>query len=230
MIQTKPNRLVAFTLFEVLIALIIFAILGLIVALGFRRTIESNKRANEADLRIQQVEVAQALLRRDIMAIVDRPISDVDGQKLPAVLLKSNEIDFTRAGAVNPFYTGHRSNLQRIEYTYKNGAIIRNIWPTLDRMSNTTPTSTTLLKNVTNFSIEVYDNNNTLQNGWPFDSNANATSSSSNQQTDLPKGVRITFTIQGQGSIEDIIPIPSRGPMNQQSSETPNETSNPAKS
>jgi general secretion pathway protein J len=219
------KNIVAFTLFEVLIALVIFAILGLIVAIGFRRTLESNQRANDADKRIQKIEVAQALLRRDIMAIVDRPITDRDGQKLPAVLLKSNEIDFTRGGAVNPFYISHRSDLQRIEYAYNNNSIVRTIWPTLDRMSGTTPASMTLLSNVTNFTIQVYDNNNTLQNAWPFNSNSNAILSSSNQQTDLPRGIRITFTLKGQGSIEDIISIPSRGLMSQD-----DEKPNPPKS
>ncbi len=222
MISSYSKKQAAFTLFEVLIALIIFAILGLMIALGLRRTLESNKRANDADQRIQKLEIAQALLRRDIMAIVDRPITDNNGQKLPAVLLKADEIDFTRGGVINPFYTGNRSDLQRIEYTYRDGNIVRSIWPTLDRMSGTAPSSMILLSHVSNFSIEVYDDQNRLQPAWPYNVNANTLTTNTVQQTDLPRAVHILFTIKGQGSIEDTIPIVSRG-LTQVTNEIPND-------
>lgn len=208
----------AFTLFEILIALVIFAILGIIVAVGLRRTLQSNQRADQADQRIQQLEVAQALMRRDITAIIDRPISDRDGQTLPAVQLKPDEIEFTRGGLINPLGGSNRSDLQRIDYAYRGGTIVRKTWETLDRMTSTKTASMTLAKNVSNFSIKVYNQNNKLQNSWPNDADSNEIGNSKDQQpeSDLPKAVQITFTIAGQGSIEDIIPIPSRGVANQQ--------------
>lgn len=206
-----------FTLIEILIALVIFAILGVIVAIGLRRTLIANKRADAADRRIQKIEIAQALLRRDISQIVDRPVLDKNGEKLPAVQLKINEIDFTRGGVLNPFNSSHRSNLQRIEYAFRNGRIVRTVWPHLDRAANSTPASMVVLDGVTDFSMAVYDQKNTLQTDWPETSNNFSIYSNINiphqstQPVALPKAVKITYSLQGQGTIEDIIPIPSRG-------------------
>jgi general secretion pathway protein J len=216
-----------FTLFEILIALVIFAILGIIVAVGLRRTLLANKRADEADQRIQKLEIAQALIRRDMNQIVDRPVSDKNGEKLPAVLLKSDEIDFTRGGIINPFNTSHRSDLQRIEYAYRDNSIVRTTWPTLDRVANSLSTSMTLLKNVTSFNVQVYDSKNVLQMGWPENYNNQSIHNNSDQQADLPKAVKITFSVKGQGVIEDIIPIPSRGLI---TSETQPDAKTPPKS
>ena len=207
----------AFTLFEILIALVIFAILGIIVAVGLRRTLAFNQRADQADKRIQQLDIAQALIRHDITAIINRPITGRNGQMLPAVQLKPGEIEFTRGGVINPFGVTRRSDLQRIDYAYRNGAIIRTTWPTLDRMTNTVTTNMTLLKNVSNFTIKAYDQNNKLQPSWPYNSASSEILNTNNQQSqsDLPKAIYISFSIAGQGSIEDIIPIPSRGLPNQ---------------
>ena len=231
MIKTNSKQ-TAFTLFEILIALVIFAILGIIVAVGLHRSLQANQRADQADKRIQQLEVAQALIRRDMTAIVDRPITDRDGQTLPAVQVSPGKIEFTRGGLINPFGASNRSDLQRIEYTYRDGAIVRTTWPTLDRMTNTKTASMTLVKNVSNFSIHVYDQNNKLQNSWPYTSATNnEITNTKNQQpqSDLPKAIKISFTVARQGSIEDIIPIPSRGIPNQTNG-NPNVKPSPPKS
>ncbi|PHQ81608.1 MAG: type II secretion system protein GspJ [Coxiella sp. (in: Bacteria)] len=215
----KQAQLRAFTLFEILIALVIFAILGVITAIGLHNALDANQRADKANQRLQQVEVAQALLRRDFRQIVDRSITDNDGSKIPAFVLGNNQVSFTCGGATNPFSTGNRSNLQRIDYTYSNGTLSRAIWPTLDRILTTKPTQMTLLNNVTNFKVRIYDNNNQLKNVWPLttsgDLGANIT-----QISKLPRAVQIDFTVKGQGTISDTILIPSRG-IREQNGTTP---------
>lgn len=207
----NTHRQNAFTLFEILIALVIFAILGIIVAVGLRRTLESNQRANDADKRLQQLEITQALIRRDISAIVDRPITDRDGQTLPTVQIKPDVIEFTRGGLTNNLTNQPVSDLQRIEYRYSNGKIIRTLWPTLDRLTNSHATSMVLLANVSSFDIEAYDQDNVLHNSWPFVSHSEVITLNKTPPSSLPKAIQITFTINGQGTIQDIIPILSRG-------------------
>jgi len=198
-----------FTLLEILIALVIFAILGIIVAVGFRRSLLSNKHVGEADKRIQKLEITQALLRRDISQTINRSILDRNGEKLPAIQLKPNALEFTRAGVINPLGINKQSDMQRIEYTYKNNTIVRIAWPVLDRAANSAPSSMNLLTHVTHFNIQVYDNKNNLQSAWPA-SNSTSIHTNSGDQSALPKAVKITFSVKGQGIIEDIIPIPSQ--------------------
>ena len=183
----------AFTLFEILIALAIFAILGLIVALGLKRTLDANHRVDLADKRLQTLEVAQALLRHDISQAIDRSITDEDGQTLPAFQLKAHEINFTRGGLTNPFNIDHRSSLQRINYIYTDHKLMRRTWPTLDRLSGTSPHQMTLLTHVTALTIKVYDTANQLSTVWPESHMMQSEMVLTYPLSHLPKAVKITY-------------------------------------
>lgn len=201
----------AFTLIEIIIALVIFAILGILMAIMMHNTIDANQKANEANENMQQIEIAQTLLRRDFSQVVDRSVTDVDGGTLNALTLNENSISFTRGGFLNPFNLSNRSDLQRVEYSYKNHHLYRYAWPVLDRVLDTTkPIKIDLLKNVKNFKMQVYDESNQLQKDWPV--TVNTTLHSTNQPTsDLPRAIKITITLDKQGTFDDIITLPSRG-------------------
>lgn len=201
----------AFTLIEIIIALAIFAILGIMMAIMMRNTLYVNKKADSANQKIQQIEIAQTLLRRDISQIVDRSITDTDGGTLAALTLTDDEISFTRGGLINPFNLSNHSDLQRVDYRYKDGHLYRYSWPVLDRVSTTTtPTKMDLLAHITELKIQVYDESNQLQVDWPITVNT-AIHATNQPIPDLPKGIKITITLDGQETIDDIIPIPSRG-------------------
>ena len=200
-----------FTLIEIIIALAIFAILGIMMAIMMKNTIYANKKADQANQKSQKIEVAQTLLRRDLSQVVDRSVTDADGGTLAALTLNDNTISFTRGGLINPFNISNRSDLQRVDYIYKDGHLYRYAWPILDRVSSSTkPNSMDLLNHITAFKIQVYDESNHLQVDWPV--TVSTSLPSSNQVvSDLPRAIKITITLDGQGTINDIILIPSRG-------------------
>ena len=199
----------AFTLIEIIIALAIFAILGIMMAVMMKNTIYVNRKADQANQTIQQIEIAQTLLRRDFSQIVDRSVTDASGGTLAALTLADNSVSLTRGGLINPFNMSNRSDLQRVDYSYEHGHLYRYAWPILDRAATSTkPIRMDLLSHVSYFKVQVYDASNHLQVDWPVTVNTSLPSSTT---SDLPKAVNITITLEGQGTINDIIVIPSRG-------------------
>lgn len=207
----KNNNINAFTLIEIIIALVIFSILGIIMAIMMHNTIDANQKINKVNQNIQQLEIAQTLLRRDFSQAVDRSITDVDGGTLNALILNNNDISFTRGGFINPFNMSNRSDLLRVDYIYKNHRLYRYSWPVLDRvLESTKPIKMEILENVTDFKIRVYDESNQLQTDWPVTVNT-ALHTTNQPAPDLPRGIKITITLAKQGTLDDIITIPSRG-------------------
>lgn len=207
--QIKQYRFNGFTLIEILVALMIFAIIGVMVSIGLHNTILSNQHVKEADTRFQKLQIAQQLMRSDIQYIIPRPIRDKDNNVIQAVTLNNNRLEFTRGGINNPFNPYRQSNLERIAYEVKNKQLIRYTWPILDRAFATNPTSTVILSDITNFNINVFDKNNNAQSGWPL--KAGTSKYASNLTHELPRGVRITFKIANEGMVINTIAILSQG-------------------
>ena len=208
-LQQKHHQ--AFTLIEVLIALVIFAILGVMMAVMMRNTIYANQAANRVNQHIQHIEIAQALMRRDLSQVVDRSITDANGGVLAAFMLSNNQMSFTCGGYMNPFNLSNHSDLQRIDYRYQNQHLYRYSWPVLDRvLSATTPTKMELLDDVISFQVSAYDSLNHWQAEWPVTLN-NTLSTSNTLSSHLPRAVKITLTLKNDGVINLWIVIPSRG-------------------
>lgn len=204
-----PPKQHGFTLIEILIALMIFAIIGVMVAIGLRNVINQNQRVEAADNRLQLLEVAETIVRQDINNIIDRPIRNRDNHWLPSVMLKDNIIEFTRGGLSNPLNPIQQSDLERLSYSLKDGKLIRRIWPVLDRVLALQPQQMTLLTGVSQLKIVAYDADSQAQISWPIKTGTSKFASS--LPFYLPKAIKVSFVLVGQGKIDIIINIPSRG-------------------
>ncbi len=188
-----------FTLIEILIALLIFAILGVLIAFGLQNAINANSHADKANTRIQKIEIAEALLRRDISHIIDRPILDVDGSTIAAVILQDQTLEFTLRA----------SNLQHIRYQVKNGHLYRYIWPILDRVLAVKPSKIDLLEGITKCKLTAIDQQNQSKNSWPIKETSFAITYT--LKSNLPKAIQVQFNLEHEGRIDNTIMILSRG-------------------
>ena len=195
-----------FTLFEILIALVIFSILGVMSAIGLHNALNTNQHVDKSNQLLQKVEVAQALLRRDFRQLIDRSILDNDGSRLNAFILTPTSASLTCGG----------NALYRVDYTFKNGALYRSVWPSLDRALNEKPTTLKLLDHITQFSIKVYDKHNQLQNIWPLET-MHELSQTSGSPARVPRAVQINYYVTGFGNLANTIIIPSNGALNNDS-------------
>lgn len=202
-----------FTLLEVLIALFIFAIVGVVAAVSFRSVIKAHSIVEQRDQEVQQIGMAMTLMRRDFEQTVDRPIIGSDGRKQPSLQSKGLEtVEFTRTGVVNPWLMEKRGDLQRVGYSFIKNQLVRLTWFAPDQLPNSKPSQRVLLNNVEAMQIEYIDHKKQSQTSWPLSQGSNVQiMQKASAQSNLPLAVIITLSIKKFGQLKMVFPLRGRG-------------------
>ena len=123
-----------FTLLEVLVAMSVFAVIGLGANQMLRTIIDTHEitKANNQTI-ISMVSVI-TMMDRDFSQIVPRQVRDEYGEPLQPLIVGSGkyDIEFSRTGWNNPTQR-QRSILQRVAYQLEDGKLSRHFWLVLDR-------------------------------------------------------------------------------------------------
>jgi len=158
-----------FTLLELLIASIIFAIMAIMAYGGLANVMENSKSSERALKRLQQIQQSISVVSRDLSQLVPRAIRDEYGNVQPALIAGTNIdnlVEFTRGGRVNPANL-LRSTLLRVAYQFDDEKLIRLQWPQLDRAPGIEAKKTTLLDNVDEVTLRFLDQKNKWHEQWP---------------------------------------------------------------
>ncbi len=157
-----------FTLLEILVALFIFSIIGVISSQLMSQTIRSHETLSERGHRLTDLHRAMQVIQRDVMQISNRHVRDNYGDQLAPLLLDSEGvIEFSRAGWRNPLGLP-RSESQRVAYMLQDGKLMRGYWTVMDRVQDSEPAYQTLLDGVERVEFFVRDNQNPQpRNFWP---------------------------------------------------------------
>lgn len=158
------------TLIEVLIALSIFALLGVASYRMLNGVMAAQQTIEQHSQQLAQFQKAMTVIDRDMQFLIDRPVR-IESKSLASIVLnKDYPVELTRIGWRNPLMLA-RSQLQRVAYDIglhplrdqqgsvfygSNSPYLRRIyWSVLDRTDITEPTHTqALLAGVE--SLEVY--------------------------------------------------------------------------
>ena len=202
------NKNNGFTLIEILVALMIFAIMGVLAAMSLHTIIRAHNSLKKSDHQLLQLQVAMTLLRRDISEVIDRPVREADGGKVSAFVGSTSQITFTRTGLVNPFHLNRQSNMQRVGYEYVNNQLVRLTWDVLDQPPRDKPELQPLLSGVQSLSWQFIAENGSKSSIWPPPASPNP---QSENQSPLPKVVLVVMRIKNEGVLQGVFPIPARG-------------------
>ena len=164
-----PARQSGFTLLELLIASIIFAIMAIMAYGGLANVMENSKSSQTALKRLQQIQQSVSVLNRDFIQILPRAVRDEYGNVQPALSAGNNIdnlVEFTRGGRVNPANL-LRSTLLRVAYRFEEEKLVRLQWPQLDNAPGAKAKQTMLIDDVANVTIRFLDQNGEWQEQWP---------------------------------------------------------------
>lgn len=125
-----------FTLIEMLVALVIFAMLALAGVALLRGSVSAQDAARDHLDRLADVQVALATMETDLAQATVRITRTQDGTLAPAFFARGAGSDgpilqFVRTGWSNPDDTA-RPSLQKVEYWWREGRLERVGYPQLD--------------------------------------------------------------------------------------------------
>ncbi|MDF1655595.1 MAG: type II secretion system minor pseudopilin GspJ [Coxiellaceae bacterium] len=199
------RRTKAFTLFEILIAVFIFAILGALAGLTLHSTIKTHQRLNNIDDALMNIQISLLLWQRNVENIVDRPITAANGATYPAVSTTDGGVAFTTFGRLNPGFDDKSSFLTRVGFVFKEGKLVFENWSVLDFTADSSaPATKVLLNNVQSMQIQFIDQHNRLVSFWPQPQQM-ANSRQKQKQPDLPKAIILTMSLKKWGRVQRIV-------------------------
>ena len=156
-----------FTLIEILVALAVFAVVGLISSQLMSQTIRSNELLAGRSAQLADIHRAIQIIERDALQMSTRGIRDQYGDPQGFLIIGTEgAIEFTRNGWRNPLGLP-RSEVQRVGYLLQDNKLLRAYWPVLDRAQDTEPAYQTLLEDIERLEFYALDNSGNEHTYWP---------------------------------------------------------------
>ncbi|MCM2680888.1 type II secretion system minor pseudopilin GspJ [Echinimonas agarilytica] len=184
-----------FTLLEILVAVAIFALLG-VAALSTLTTVQ---KADQSSMRhsekLELLQRAYWTMERDFLQVAVRQ-NRLDGNEPSTYIFRAEEnlmesegqgVAFTRHGWTNPFHLLPRGNVQGVVYRLREGNLERlhTLYP--DVAGGTEPKIRVLLENIESVKYKFY-RGTTWQNNWTV-------------EREVPKAIEVTLESDAFGEI-----------------------------
>ena len=189
-----------FTLIELMVALLVLAVLGVVLASGMNQVTRWYHQLSDEMTASSQLLKAQALLMSDLLQLAPRSISDVQGTPLPACLsyadggFECTRFDNREGG----------SGLMRIGYVVDKEGLWRLRWPSLDRAGIAEPLRQQVLSEVTAMTVEWLDATGQPFTQWP--------PAGANALTQLPSSINVVLLSAQQEVVRLVFPVSERQP------------------
>ena len=189
-----------FTLIEMLVALAIFAVIGVMSNQLLKQVIDLGELTEARGERLVEVQRAIEIVRRDIQQLAYRDVRDELGESQPGFEINEfGAMQLTRRGWANPL-GHHRPELQRVAYAGVEDTLFRLYWPVLDRARESPPVRQMLLRDVTDMELLAVDAEGVEHRFWPPENDAG-----DNRLT----AVIVRMTVSPYGSVERLWTVPS---------------------
>jgi general secretion pathway protein J len=195
-----------FTLLEILVAVAIFAIIGVLAYSGYSELTRQAERLSESAARMRAIQSTMQRMVQDFSSIEPRPVREPLGDNLQPALISDSRseqlAELTHSGWSNPAGVP-RSTLQRVAYRLEDGKLTRNYWVMLDRTLSTEPIRTVLLDDVKTVTLRFMTANRRFTDQWP----ALGGPAGPNAARTLPIAVEITLELEDWGKITRLVEV-----------------------
>ncbi|MEO8443425.1 MAG: type II secretion system minor pseudopilin GspJ [Gammaproteobacteria bacterium] len=200
------RRQSGFTLLELLVAMGIFAIIGVMAMGGLNAIVGQSTQSRIQGERLANLQRAMRLIVTDLGSADPRYVRDILGQEQELPFLANGTggylVRLTRGGWPNPALLSYRGALQRVQYRLEDGKLLREYWPVLDVGAlGQDPRSEVLLTGVKDMKLLFYDPTQGAgewQQQWP---------PLRNEAAPRPRAVQVNLDLEDWGEIERLIEV-----------------------
>lgn len=201
-----------FSLTEVLVALAILGIVGLL-AMELFNSVQKNMQSNERHMnRLREIQLAVRQIEDDIQHLVYRERRNEYGDKVALLRGKSaasnSFLEFTRTNWRNPAKLA-RSNLQHLVYQFDDEMLFRNHWLYVDNALEGQELKRPILQGVEELQFEFLKDDD-WQKLWETEQD---------NLMDMPEAIKVTFKLKDYGEIYRVFPMASFDGSKSQASE-----------
>lgn len=193
------RRHLGFTLVELLVAMAIVAVIGIMALSGLSKVIDQQIIAAEHAERWRQVQLAMRIIAQDLAQAHPRPTREETGNGYRPSFIADPTAQFalelSRGGWSNPGGFP-RGSVLRVAYDWEEDLLVRFHWPVADRTLATPPIRTELLTGVTNVQVRFLDSAGQWHLEWPPIGAAG-----SGQYVSRPRAVEFVVELEDFGEV-----------------------------
>ena len=204
----RPNNQSGFTLIEILIAVVIFALMAAVAYRGLDAILESKRQIDIESEKWRKITLFLTRLERDFSVIAPRSIKDAikgDANALVGEVTATGDYDaqlaFTRMGSSEELNT--LAAPQRVGYRLRSNHIEILRWPVLDQAPNTKPAVSILMPDISALEFRYLDENAQWVTRWAPPIPPGAKTSDQ-----LPNAVEVKLTLKTGEIITRLFDLP----------------------
>jgi len=194
-----------FTLLELLVAMAVLAVVGMLGYRGLNSVLDAEARLQFESRRWNDVSLLFSQLSEDLTMAVARTTRDGADHTSPALLVSDSasasaatdeaQLVVTRLGIGEG--TAAQSAPRRVGYRLRDGALQYLVWPDLDAAPGTKPAAYELLAGVADLQWQALDLDGRWATIWPADRPVNT----------LPRAVSVRIVLAGGEELTRILPL-----------------------
>jgi general secretion pathway protein J len=207
----RRARASGFTLLEVLVAVGIFALFSAMAYGSLLRILDTRDRLETERNFWRTLNLSLLQVEEDLAQVRPRTVRAADGlvvlpafrgQPVDSRALGEPSLEFTRGGQI-VLGDGARSDMQRVGYQLRDGALLRLVWPALDQPVVSEPRAAPLLEQVEEIRVRFYAQPGGWVDAWPAATQTGVPP----PNNALPAAVELTLTIEGRGEIVRVFQV-----------------------